>query len=355
MLYKDLILYYKDDIIEKIQEFISIKSVENDKDGEFPFGKPVAEALNYVLNLANELGLDTVNFDNYAGHIEMGSGNEIFGIAGHVDVVPAISEGWRFEPFKGEIYDGAIYGRGALDDKGPIIATLYAIKIVKDLGYNFSRRVRLILGTNEETRWEGIKYYLEKEKQPDFAVVPDADFPLIHGEKGILLLKFTKKLNKTNNDLFIEGGEVVNSVPKLCEAKIKLKQDILENIENNLKPRSFNFENTGEYLIIKANGKAAHGSTPNSGENAISKLMFYLSNNNFSNEELKDFIKFYNRNIGLDYNGTNLGLDFEDEQSGKLTLNVGKLLIDQNKIEMEIDIRYPFCTKYEEVMGILKK
>lgn len=116
-------------------------------------------------------------------------------IIGHLDVVPAGS-GWSHEPYGGEIADGKMYGRGTLDDKGPVISCLYAMKALKDAGFVPEPTVRLILGLDEESGWKGIKYYFEKEKRPDYGFTPDADFPLINGEKGLMIFGLAKKFGK---------------------------------------------------------------------------------------------------------------------------------------------------------------
>jgi succinyl-diaminopimelate desuccinylase len=353
-LYKEEVYKYKDEIVENTKKLIRIQSVEGQPQEDCPFGRPVKEALDFVLNLGNELGFETKNIDNYAGHIEIGRGEEIMGISGHVDVVPATREGWKFDPFDPVVHEGLIYGRGVLDDKGPIIASLYAMKAAKELGCKFNRRVRLILGTNEETRWEGIKYYLQKEKEPDFTVVPDADFPLINGEKGIIMLKCTKKLTCENKELFIEGGEVANSVPKSSTAHMDGDLEKTQQINELIRPGGLEISKTEKGVKINSYGKAAHGSTPDMGENAISKLLSFLDKIEFENPEIQEFVDMYNENIGLDFNGTNIGLNFEDEPSGKLTMNVGKIFVDEKKIQIEIDMRYPFCTTYDEVMGIVQ-
>ena len=175
----------KDEIVESVQEIVRIKSVEGEPGENKPFGEGVNQCLEATLAIAERLGLKNKNIDGYAGHVEIGEGEEILGILCHLDVVPEGSN-WTYPPYGAEIHDGKIYGRGTIDNKGPAIAALYALKAVQDSGIKLNKRVRLILGTNEESGWGCINYYLKKEETPALAFSPDAEFPVIHGEKGIL-------------------------------------------------------------------------------------------------------------------------------------------------------------------------
>ena len=172
----------KDEIIESLQRIVRIKSVEDEPEEGMPFGEGVNQCLESFLDIAKSLGLKTKNIDGYAGHVEIGEGEEILGILCHLDVVPEGSN-WTYPPYAAEIHDGKIYGRGTIDNKGPAIASLYALKAIQDSGIKLNKRVRLILGTDEESGWECIRYYLDKEETPALAFSPDAEFPVIHGKR----------------------------------------------------------------------------------------------------------------------------------------------------------------------------
>ncbi|MBK5261922.1 MAG: M20/M25/M40 family metallo-hydrolase, partial [Peptostreptococcaceae bacterium] len=189
MEYLKLIEEYKDEMIKTLQELISIKSVaepalNDSEDGFLPFGKGVHDCFKYMLDKATADGFDTENVDNYGGHIEfsgyfldesgeiIGTSTEIVGVLAHLDVVPEGSD-WKYEPFAGEIADGKVYGRGASDNKGPLVASYYALKALKNSGIVPGKKVRLILGLDEETNWDGMKHYFSKEKSPDLGFTPD--------------------------------------------------------------------------------------------------------------------------------------------------------------------------------------
>ena len=190
------------EMIESLQSVLRAKSEEAPavmtKDGEvYPFGEGVQEALVKTLELGKKMGFETLNVDNYGGHIDFtGKSGKVMAIIGHLDVVPA-GDGWDFDPYGAEVKDGKIFGRGTADDKGPVISCLYAMKALKDAGYEPEHTIRIILGCDEETGWKGMDYYLERVERPDFGFTPDADFPVINGEMGIVIFDIAKKFGKS--------------------------------------------------------------------------------------------------------------------------------------------------------------
>lgn len=195
---------YRDEIIKTVMDLIRFKSVSEKSENPLePFGSECKKALDYILDLGKKLGFKTKNVDGYCGYIEFGEGEEMVGIIGHLDVVPAnVEDGWISLPFEPEIRDGKIYGRGAIDDKGPVVASLYAMKEVFETK-KISKRVRLIVGLNEEKNWECINYYKANEEAPTIGFSPDADFPCIYAEKGIATVKIENSFN-------INGAEILS-------------------------------------------------------------------------------------------------------------------------------------------------
>lgn len=221
----------RNDIIKTTQELIRIPSVYKKSDNKnIPFGENINSALEYMLNLGNQLGFRTKNVDGYCGYIEFGEGKEIVGIIGHLDVVPE-GEDWNYPPFSGKIEDGKIYGRGAIDDKGPIVSSLYAMKAVMD-NYKINKRVRLILGLNEENDWECIKYYKKHEEIPTVGFSPDADFPCIYAEKSILSSYITENLKNKKLSIKIKeincNNNALNVVPKFCSLILEINENEIE-------------------------------------------------------------------------------------------------------------------------------
>lgn len=352
MKFDQFIDQYHDELIQSTQELIRIKSTEEPAVGDYPFGEGVQKSLEYVLALGDKLGFKTKNVDNYAGYVEIGQGKEMVGVLAHLDVVPE-GDGWTYPPYEAQIVDGKLYGRGILDDKGPIMMTLYAMKALKESGIPLKRRVRLILGTNEETNWQGIEYYMKHEEAPTMGFTPDADFPAIHGEKGIMNILFEKEIKEQLKDGGVEicslsGGLRANMVPEYAEAIIKGTQEfkgILDNYNRELKAQ-LSTEDLGDNTYkITSQGVSAHGSTPSAGVNAIAHLLNFLDKLDLQIGDLTNFIRFYSRFIGLEIYGESIGCGLEDQQSGKLTFNTGVLSMEDNKVSLEANIRYPVTFK----------
>ena len=381
----------RDEMIETLKELIAIPSVVSEAVNDMPFGENVHKAFSYMLKKAEEEGFETFNADNYGGHIEFGGqifdedgdvvgvSGECMGIVGHLDVVPEGND-WDHEPFGGETADGKIYGRGTADDKGPVLAAFYAMKALKEAGVNPAKKVRLILGLDEETNWDGMAYYLTKASQPDFGFTPDSDFPAIHAEMGILIFDIAKKL-KAPKDKGLElhslkGGQAPNMVPDNARAVLfdrdpqayemvkaavaAFREEKKESIPAFADGRAaINCKGIGKSFEITVKGISAHGSTPEDGLNAISLMMELLGRLNFVSDDVTDFIDFYNKHIGYDPVGRSLGVDLEDEPSGKSVLNAGKIELDKKAIKLATNIRYPVtCTSeevYEAIMPALDK
>ena len=116
----------KDDLLKDLGDLIRINSIRDVEHGtkEEPLGPGPAAALRKVLEFGDRDGFVTKNIENVAGHIEYGDGEEMFGLLGHVDVVP-VDDNWDTDPFEPVIKDGKLYARGSADDKGPSIAAYY--------------------------------------------------------------------------------------------------------------------------------------------------------------------------------------------------------------------------------------
>lgn len=347
----------KDKIINSTCEVINIPSVFNDNDGsKTPFGKYTVEALNYVLGLGKSFGFKTKNIDNKCGYIEFGEGEKLLGIIGHLDVVPA-DEDWTFKPFNATIANNSIYGRGAIDDKGPVIAALYAMKAVSD-NYKLDKRVRLILGLNEENDWKCIERYKETEEYPCISFSPDANFPCIYAEKTIESL-YLKQKHIKNTRLYIENistyNNAINVVPKYCEVTIcfdstKIK-DIIPTINKILSNSSYDIsieEIDNSHIKLISIGRASHAAHPELGVNAISRLIIVLYDLfTYYNIHI-EILEYFSKYIADDFTGKNLEINFKDE-SGSLTLNTAQFFIKDNYINIGFNLRIPVTIEYANI------
>lgn len=339
---KEKVLAYKEDMIKDIFQLVSVDSVKEEALPNKPFGAGPALALDKAYDIATRLGFEAVNLDNYVVYTHSGRGNKRIGVLGHVDIVP-LGEGWSKNPLGGDRDEEFIYGRGVSDNKGPCIMSLYALKIIQELGIPLNKEVRIIMGANEETGMQCVKYYREKEGGFDYAFSPDASFPVTFGEKGGFSARFSaSKLSDEEVKLIsVKGGNASNVVcPKvnaILETETKQEEIATKFAQyvaaNQLKGHTIIKENKIE---LELEGVAAHASTPQYGVNAISHLMAFLG------EIIPrvPFVQGYNKCIGLAYNGENCGVDLQDEY-GRLTFNVGLIYTEEDKIGASIDIRYP--------------
>lgn len=358
----------KDEIVKTTQELVSIKSIEASPEPGAPFGRSIRECLDRALEMCDELGFKTKNIDGYAGHAEYGEGEEIVGILVHLDVVPE-GTGWSVDPYGGEIVDGKLFGRGSIDDKGPAVATMYALKAVKDAGEKFNKRVRIIFGCDEETgRWDCMKNYFMKEEMPSCGFSPDADFPIINSEKGITIFNLKKNFKPADelpcSELkinYIKGGSRPNMVPEYCECELEMQNDLKERINEAVlfMKEKLNADIRVEFketkCIIRSYGVSSHGSTPEKGVNAISQLIKLLCSLPLCIGEAASFVNFMDSSIGMETDGNSFGLYMEDEVSGKLVFNLGVFEMNKEGATAVINVRYPVTRTRDEVYALIEK
>ncbi len=319
------------EMVKTLDTLCSFKSVAERKGNpECPFGEETRKALDFMLTTCADFGFRVKNLDNQIGYAEIGEGEEIFGILAHLDVVP-VGSGWDHEPWGATVTDdGMIYGRGVIDDKGPAVASVYAMKDVLKSGVPLKKRIRIIFGQTEEAgNWDDMKYYREHEELPALGITPDADFPAIYGEKGIMHFTLTMPLKKTGL-MEANGGQASNMVADEAKGRVKCQGVVRDFYEQ---------------------GKAAHGSMPQEGRNAISMLMMEIGNATDS----CGLANFYNKYIGFDVHGERLNIDMEDKESGRLTLNVGKIETKDDVVRLYVDIRHPVTKNADEIINNIRE
>ncbi|MDR2156489.1 MAG: dipeptidase PepV [Clostridiales Family XIII bacterium] len=369
--YHQLIEDRRDGIVAMLRELIAIKSVQGAPSDGKPFGTGIHDAYVYMLERGKADGFEIADADGFGGHIEWrGAGTDengqasappdgVLGIPVHLDVVPAGND-WSRDPFGGEIADGKIYGRGSTDNKDSVASVYCAMKALKDSGFIPRKTVRLILGLDEETDWIGMRKYLEVTDAPDFGFAPDAEFPAINGEKGIIDFELAKKLRKTNEKGLalrsISGGNAANMVPDYARSivvnEIDRDYDAIKESIAAFRARTghkLHGKGVGQAFEISAHGLSAHGAVPEEGVNAISILLEFLDEVGIANESVRDFISFYRERLSFETDGARMGVGFSDGPSGKLTLNVGKIRMDAEAVILTVNARYPVTMREDEI------
>ncbi len=336
----------KEKLIASLQESIRIPSTEGTPEPGAPFGRAVREALDHALRTGAELGLRTTDMEGYIGCIEHGSGEEMLGVICHLDVVPE-GTGWKHPPYGAVIDDGLLYGRGTLDDKGPAYAAIYALAAIKEANIPLRRRVRIILGTNEETGWGCMDYYKAHGEAPTLAFTPDGNYPAVNSEKGILHTTFEKRFK---SNIRIKAGTRPNVVPGRTEVFVPVSAENVSAAVEKAGLDKFRYEikaadNGTELTVI---GLDAHASIPEDGLNSLQAAFTVLDLLGLPGAD-GEMVSVMHKALGMGMHGENMGLDIEDA-SGRLTLNPG--VIDWNEegiVDFKIDVRHPTSLSKEEV------
>ena len=311
----------KNSIISDLTQLIAIPSVKGEETPDAPYGIHTLEALEYMLNLGRQNGFAVKSLDGRAGYIEWGSGAKMLGILCHLDVVPA-GEGWKHDPFTLRNENGWLIGRGINDDKGPAVTIFHSMLRLKNEGYVPPCRIRLILGLDEECGSSCMEHYKKVEELPTCGFTPDADFPAIFAEKGIMQLCVS---GASSAKIHASAGERPNMVPARCEITLLDSKETITGL-----------------------GVPAHASKPQLGINAIFEAFSQLDASLVASDPLCGFFVKY---IGNDTTGRLLIPDLVEDISGALTLNAGVLKMNSDKSELIIDIRYPVTADSNAVIS----
>ena len=348
-LQKDIEAYrdeHWDEVISDIESLVSIESVEDlaaARPGA-PFGPGPREALDRALSIAARMGLETHDCEGYVGYADLpGASDEQVGIIGHVDVVPAGSAGWAYEPYALTRREGYLIGRGVLDDKGPLMVALHAVKFWRDRcasrGEQLPRTIRVLFGANEETNMKDVDYYRAHHDDPSFLFTPDSRFPLGYGESGICSGTLESGLLVDGRICAIAGGQAVNAVPSVARAEVRAGSQGPSR-------------DCASARVIEAGGVAAHASTPELGDNAIGNLVNELLDQGVGTPEERAFLELL-KALHDHSDGSGLGIACADDDFGALTAVGGMIsLADEpggKRIRQTIDFRYPTTITAEEI------
>ena len=348
MEFRDNIKQSQDDLIARLQGCIQIPSVYADDGSGHPYGAQVHRCLTYMLDLAQELGFSTQELDGQVGWCEYGQGEEMVAVLCHLDVVPE-GDGWTVPPYEGRVVDGRLYGRGAIDDKGPAVAALFALKALKDSCVPLKRRVRILFGLNEETGSADMKNYLSHGGEvPVMGFTPDGEYPVINGEKGLVTETYARTWNQSGPVRLTQlwGGTAHNIVPAQAWAQLACSPDLAKEIAS-LSAENIICTPTQDGLRVEAMGISAHGGSPQEGENAIGRLMQFLARLPLEGDTAQA-VGFLADKLGMEYDGASLGIAMSDQLSGPLTMNLGILRGDEKGLEVRLNYRYPVTCTFED-------
>lgn len=352
----------KENMLSDLGSLIRINSVRTDASENAPFGEGAKKALEKMLLISKNYGFFVRNIDNYAGEISFKGGDDAsLAILGHLDVVPE-GDGWTVPPYEMTETDGKVYGRGTSDDKGPVIAALYAMKCVRDLGVSLARDVRLVVGTSEETGGNDIEYYTEKRCMPPMVFTPDSSFPVTNVERGHFSKHFFADVVQDEFDcpkvVSFNGGFVINAIPNKASAVLKGFSTaeicaLVEKCENETGIK-FEISNRDDEIEILALGTGAHASTPDLGNNPITALVSLIASLDCSSNTVKPFkalSKFFPHGKT---HGEGMGVAMKDDISGELTMTLDILNFDGAGVQGAFDSRVPLCANEKNLSNPVK-
>ena len=349
--YDKLTAKYQKELMKSLEEFVSIASVydETTVNEENPFGAGVSDALNYIANLGKKDGFETTNYNNKVVEIKYGRGPKNLTIMAHADVVPAGS-GWEGSPFKILDKKGVLFARGVADDKGPLLATYYALKALRDEGLLGGYEIRFLVGGNEERGSSCMEHYFQtlKMKQPTLGFSPDSDFPLIFAEKGIFNFQVKKKVNIPGL-ISLKGGTASNAVIGRCDLKFELNLDFLNYIMKHFHRNEAAIHTDDDVTTVTFIGKAAHGATPELGLNAGLMALKCLADYT-KNETISKIVKLYEPLDGSGYNCSATSKDMGHNSS-----NVGLISILDGELSLTVNFRYVNTCDPKELKAKIKE
>lgn len=339
-------------IVNGLKTLVSIPSVSTTTEGEHPFGEGCAKVLDTALAMAANNGYKGTNHGYYYGLVEHGAGDKTIGIFSHLDVVPEGS-GWTGKPYEPVEKDGYLIGRGVADDKGAAVAGMHVMRCLDTLGVTLGSKISLYLGCSEETGMEDIERYVVEQPMPDFSIVPDTNFPVCHGEKGIL------ELDAQCGDVFTEitsfsGGLASNMVPDTAVARLPYQKAVMKSLlELSDEVTAVIVAQEGDEIVVTARGVSSHAAHPHGSVNAIGRLASFLAGAQCLCDGDRNICEFVSDTLS-DHAGERLGIAHSDEPSGALTCICGLAKTESGSLSLNFNIRYPVTDKGSRCVDIMK-
>ena len=350
----DWLASHEDELINTTRDILRIDTIEEPAEPNAPYGQGNRKALDYMLNLSQSVGMKTTDLEGHLGYADFGQGERLVMTLGHLDVVP-VGPGWKHDPFGAEIVEGYIYSRGATDDKGPTIASFYAMRAIKECFPDLNCRFRLAFGCDEESGFGCVERYVKTEEAPTYGIAPDSGWPCYHGEKGIGDLLVSAKA-PVGEFVLVEfsGGQRPNIVIDSAKAQVIVNESARNEVEVKLADnwdRNVTFSWSDDVLNIEAIGKAAHGAGPFYGDNAAERIARLL----LAIAPLAERQFFDDLLMTFQPSGTGLGIHGRDDATGDLTCNIGVVSFSEGAVHLLANIRYPATWKGEQLHALCQK
>ena len=342
---------HRDEFLNDLTQLLKIPSVNGAPEPDAPFGRDIRRALNFTLDLCRKFGLRAAHLDGKIGYADWGQGEEMLGVLTHVDVVRA-DGAWDTPPFVPTLKDGVLTARGVQDDKGAVVASIYALAAVKAGNLPFRRTVRLLFGCDEEQQMRCLAHYLSSgEPVPDLSFSPDAEYPVVNSEMHICSAEYSLSYPSS---ITIQAGTAVNAVPGTACAYVPLPFED-SAIRSICVPDGFQVRCTpqGTGCQIQVTGVPAHACVPHLGKNALQAMLCLLARLPLPLAD-RQALNALSGKFQMHYYGQGLGLEREDP-SGRLTLNLGTMEWSAAGYRLGIDLRVPISMEQEQVRDALDR
>lgn len=356
------IIEHKEEMIEDAKKLIQINSTRMEPEEGMPFGRGPAKVLDTASEMLSSYGFSVSNYNNYVITADFNEKEPNLDILAHLDVVPAGNDWTITDPFEPVVQDGKLYGRGSADDKGPAVAVIYAMRAIQELNIPLKTGVRLILGADEECGSSDISYFYKKSQPSLMTISPDAAFPVINIEKGILIGKFNGSYEpekKLPYILSVDAGNKFNVIPDRAHAKlVGLSETIITTYASMIEEETqihFNITKENDLITIEAEGISAHGSEPYKGNNALTGLLYLLSTLPLADTRANNFVRLCSQLFPHgDYFGKALGINLEDSESGKTTISFDMFHMDEMSLSGCFDCRTSIIANEENTTRVLE-
>lgn len=345
---------HEQELIDVTREVLRIDTIEGPAQPNAPYGQGNRKALDYMLGYAEKCGMKTTDLEGHLGYADFGQGDRLVMTLGHLDVVP-VGPGWKHEPFGAEIDGDYIYARGAVDDKGPTIASFFALRAIQECFPDLNSRFRAAFGCDEESGFGCVERYAKTEEAPTYGIAPDSGWPCYHGEKGIGDLLISVKVPESSFQITsFDGGQRPNIVIDSCVATVKVGSSVRGEVETKVGEywdKNVTATWDGDTLKLEATGKAAHGSTPFYGDNAATRIARLLLE--VSPLETKEFLD--DLLMAFHPSGVGIGIHGRDDATQDLTANVGIVSFVDGAVKLLVNVRYPATWKGEHLHALCAK
>ncbi|ACJ29029.1 Peptidase M20A, peptidase V [Shewanella piezotolerans WP3] len=345
--------HYADEMVASLATLVQFNTVA--VDGQTPDSNPEFIGFKRELrSLSDKLGLDYVDH-GYVILIGLGQQDDKVGVITHGDVQPANPALWQQSPYQLDMTSqpGKLIGRGTEDDKGPIVTAMYAMKSIKDSQIKLNKRIELMVYMAEESNWEPLKAFLKTYTPANINITIDAEYPVVTAEKGWSKIEFVipsvdvEAANKGAATLKrFSGGYFGSQVPQQAQAEISFAdKGLIQQLKVASKTQSgmtYRFEQNGSTVVIYADGKAAHSSTPEDGVNAVTHLAQLLAIHQWPKNTASLTQQFIHEMIGMGIYAEKFGdIAYKDDFMGPMSLAPTIVKAGKQGTQVMINLRRP--------------